>query len=419
MRLEKKVRNLRNRKMGNQQSIEPRHIEIYRKLIQMQSVQTKAQTIHTLLMGPEYVTSAKITGIYPTLLGYISAVQSGRIPGLLPGETPLQQQQQLQPKQQPKPKLDQQLQNYKSVQMNSFQRVAKQSYLEKAKSYFTACLDVLGITDDMELTPETLKKAYNRVVVQVHPDKGGSEEEFQSVTRAYAYLSDISKRLKGGRAAEGLVESPELLTNSREQTATAWKVPEEPSVRLNPKNLNITVFNELFEKNNLPEPDSEGYGDWLKNAEEKSGPKFNGEFNQNVFNRTFENGMRGSELIIKQPEAMTLSPMAVELGRDKPDDFTAPANSHLVYTDLKKAYTTNATFSGEVSGIRVNQRDMKQFEAERKNAPEPLRDEELRNLQAAELQSVQREKARKLRAAQEDTMAEQYFNKMKQYVINN
>jgi len=41
---------------------------------------------------------------------------------------------------------------------------------------------------------ETIKKAYRKMAVSVHPDKGGDEEEFKKIQEAYAILSDDQKR---------------------------------------------------------------------------------------------------------------------------------------------------------------------------------------------------------------------------------
>ena len=41
---------------------------------------------------------------------------------------------------------------------------------------------------------ETIKKAYRKLAVSHHPDKGGSEEEFKKLQEAYAILSDEGKR---------------------------------------------------------------------------------------------------------------------------------------------------------------------------------------------------------------------------------
>lgn len=51
---------------------------------------------------------------------------------------------------------------------------------------------ILGVTETA--TQDEIKKAYRKLAVQHHPDKGGSEEKFKEISVAYDTLSDESKR---------------------------------------------------------------------------------------------------------------------------------------------------------------------------------------------------------------------------------
>lgn len=51
---------------------------------------------------------------------------------------------------------------------------------------------VLGV--DKNADDATIKKAFKRLAMKHHPDKGGNEEEFKKVNEAYATLSDPQKR---------------------------------------------------------------------------------------------------------------------------------------------------------------------------------------------------------------------------------
>ncbi len=406
--------------MGNVNSLQafpPAHIRIYKNLLSIQSPTTRAEMIQTLLQAPEYVQSFRQAGIYADLLQYASRVSRGEAPNPLPGELENPQRQVKQP--------SQNLIVHSAKQLNPYERVMKGKSNEKALTYFQTCLQVLGLEEEVALTEEELKKAYKKAAVKAHPDKrGGSEQHFEAVTRAYAYLTEILSRVNGGRKA-GLktVEEPALLKTERSQEADQWKHVEP--VRLDPKNLNLNAFNQMFEQTRIPEPDEDGYGDWLKQESSTNAPKFSGKFNRDVFNTMFEqesqkNKQAQTQLAVAQPQALLFNPTAgVELGRDKPADFTAPANSDqgLGYTDLRAAYTTESTFSGQVANVRVEARDFGQYQESRKRAPDPLRNDEMAALQQMEKEAEEREARRKLRAAQEIVASDQYRERMKRLVL--
>ena len=73
--------------MGNQASaIDPVHTRIYYNMIQIQDPLKRIQMIQTCFSSMEYVNSAKRSSVYSYLLHYISTIQSGGNPPLLPGE---------------------------------------------------------------------------------------------------------------------------------------------------------------------------------------------------------------------------------------------------------------------------------------------------------------------------------------------
>lgn len=410
--------------------------------------------IQTCLAGPEYIQTAKRAGIYSFLLNYISTVQSGATPPTLPGEQSQQQsqqqqqqaqqqQQQYQPQHQPQhqqqpvprallnqmsnpivyPKASSQMTSYTEPKTSPWAQLA-QTPKQKMISYFSSCLEVLGIQEEVALTEEALKKAYKKAAVKAHPDKGGSEEQFEAITRAYAYLSEIIKRLQGGRTTASVVEAPATLTSGRTTEATAWQHMEP--VKLNPKNLDMNAFNQMFEKTHLVDPDHDGYGDWLKDETGESKAKaFTGKFNRDVFNSMFDAEAKrkgaastGNQLIHPEAMAMTLAPtMGLELGREKPDTFTPAPNSKQHFSDLKDAYSRETTISDKVSNVRVETRNLDIYRASRERAPDPLSDQERSQLYEAEAHLKQREQQRQVRAAGQGVLEQQYFDRMKQLVI--
>jgi len=434
--------------MGNGVSMDAfdkAHVRIYTNVLQLKNPHLRVQMIQTCLAGPEYIQTAKRAGVYSYLLNYISTVQSGGVGPPLPGESGsviAQQQSQQQPQVPrtlmnqfqnpvvfPKPELhtskpQTQMQQFQEKPVSSWNQVAKTPQ-QKMVSYFSSCLEVLGIQEEVALTEESLKKAYKRASLKAHPDKGGTEDQFEAITRAFAYLTEILKRIQGGRTgALKEVEAPTALTSGRTEESKAWQHLEP--VKLNPKNLDMNAFNQMFEKTHMTDPDHDGYGDWLKNEmTDKASPKFSGKFNRDVFNSMFDDeakrqnaGRAQNQIIHPAAMALTLAPsMGLELGRERPDSFTPAPNSKERFSDLKDAYSRESTISDKVANVRMETRNIDSYRASREKAPDPLSHQEQEALARAEKEIAMREQGRQRRAAGQGVLEQQYFDRMKQLVL--
>lgn len=401
--------------------IDPVHIRIYSNILQIQNIQTRVQMIQTCLSSQEYIISAKKTGIYSHLLAYVAAINNKKPPPLLP---------------------------FSVTETNTNIVVSNRSSV----SFFSKCLEILNIREEVELDEETLKNAYKKVALRVHPDKGGSEEQFQLVTKAYQYLLEIIKRVRGNRKER---DTPSSLTDikvNRNEEIDQYKY-EEPT-RIDPNNININVFNKFFDENKISEPDQDGYGDWLKSCEqqqrdlqkpknpdtrifdEKSGSKLSNQFDQKfsreVFNRMFESEEQKTKheqkspqnSLILHPDSMALVPdNGTELGRERPNTYTAPFGSKSKFTDLKDAYTDDSTITHKVHnllGSRQHQSHPANFEkykASREGVPNPLTGSELEQLTMSEKELKEREKKRQRRYAEEGIFNQDYFDRMKRQLI--
>jgi len=440
--------------MGNNQSaVDPVHVRMYSNMIKIQDPMKRIQVIQTCMASIEYVNSAKRCGIYSYLLHYISTVQAGGQAPVLPGEQSQYEQpitntpsipRSLQPNftggigathpsminapnasmyQQPAARGSQQIVTHTSNEPSW--KVITDTPKQKAISYFASCLEVLNIQEEVALTEESLKSAYKKMALRSHPDKGGSEEYFEAVTRAYAYLVEILKFMKGGkRATSGPVNSSNV-QQSREAEAKKWDYGGEP-VRLNAKNLDMNAFNKMFEQTHMPDPDSDGYGDWLKSADSQggSGQKFKGEFNRDVFNRMFEDdarkGAKQSTALMVHPGqmALTLNPTSgVDLVGERPDSYTAAPNSRFQFTDLRGAYTSESTISDKVSNVAVHERNFEQYRASREKAPDPFNQTELHGIREFEQRQHAADEMRERRRAEMNVRNQQYHDRMKQMVI--
>ena len=405
--------------MGHIESIPEPHVRMYRNLLNIQAVATRTQMIQTILSSPEHQESARAMGIYGNLLHYVQVIQAGGAPPALPGE-----------RRSGGASGGAQVQTLAvSSGAAVAQRQASEKGNERAMNYFSACLRILELEEEVALTEGALKAAYKKAVIRAHPDKGGTEKEFEAVTRAYAYLGEILRRIHGGRAKEGVVDAPAALQSGRSTDADAWKMVEP--IRLNPNKLDMNTFNTMYEQTRIPDPEESGYGDWLKGDEgqAQSGQKFSGKFNREVFHKAFEDENRGrgtrgrgaqGAIVAQEQSLASRLGYATELGRTARDDYTVAANDPgLKYTDLKKAYTEYNTFSQDTAGIQVENRSLDAYSKERDKAPAPLADYEMAALQAAEKAAATAEERRKLRQAEEAVAEGNYFERMKRLVIRN
>lgn len=416
---------------------------MYHNLLAIQSPTTRVQMMQTMLSSPEHLDSLRRGGVYGHILHYIQEVTNGReappIPYLTSGSSSVAKQQPQHPQHQQNtrqplvlPNQQQQLTihnsrtSYSSNQQQQQQIQANQKGNERAINYFSACLRILQLEEEVALTDDVLKTAYKKSVIRAHPDKGGSEKEFEAVTRAYAYLGDILKRIRGGRTMESKVEAPTVLSGQRTTDADAWKMVEP--IQLNPSKLNLDAFNTMFEKTRIPDPEESGYGDWLSGSSDgPKAPTFSGKFNREVFHRAFEadasqqkKQQNNTAIVAKELSLASRMGYATELGRTARDDYTVAANeAGLPYTDLKKAYTEYNTFSHQTAGVKVDNRSMEQLTSERKSAPVPLADSEMASLRDAEAAMNRAEEQRKRRVAEESIAENSYFERMKRLVIRN
>ncbi len=444
--------------MGNTASVDPRHQRIWNNLCTIQSDQARIQMLETLFSAPEYVTAAKRAGVYASVLQWTAAIRRGEF-AMWPGHQAFSQSSAMrQPdlrylasQQQPDPRFAAQTQDPRYPAMNPPRKVVKENTElanvpppKRALDTLHESYRVLGIDDTKPLTHETLKTAYRKASVKAHPDRGGSPEAFDTITRAFLYLEEVLNKLIPRTATDGndarftapvtkeaaMKAREGLFPSDRKAGASPSGLPEledKPPVSLNPKNLNMTVFNQLFEENRLPDPQNDGYGDWLKSngqdGRTQSHDALRGKFNADIFNKVFsEQSQQAKQSQANQiakhmnPDAITLTG-GTELGAGRPAQFTAPMGARTKYTDLKYAYGEGSTFSQEVAGVQTETRNFDQIKRERESAPVALRPEELSAIQSIEHQRKLAEQERQRRLAAHDVDAENVYTRMQRRLM--
>jgi len=384
-------------------SYDPRHVRIWGHLCALSSAQSRIQMLETLFSGAEYVNSAKRAGIYSSLLTWIAATRRGEyaawpdpaasytVPAVPDRFIP---QPQLRPQNEVLHQATAAIPRIAAAAPRT-QQLAVIPPPKRALDVLHESYHVLGIDDTKPLTHEGLRLSYKRAAIRAHPDKGGSAEQFDAVTRAFLYLEEVLDKLIPKSAKDTTdarftaAVTPETALRARGVTATAPAPPgtlriedrDAPPIALNPKKLDMTVFNKLFEENRLPDPDKDdGYGDWLKSQDARAGPSadMRGKYNKDIFNKMFEEEARRQTnttaiSAYKPPSDLIMAPgFGTELGADRPQTYTKAVNGHGIgYTDLKHAYTEEATFSQHVAGISTDGRPKTFEEAKREYGSTP------------------------------------------------
>jgi curved DNA-binding protein CbpA len=240
-------------------------------------------------------------------------------------------------------------------------------------------LELFGLLSIDDVTADTLKKAFKKKVLEVHPDKGGDPTEFDGMLAAFVYLSETYQRINGGRVTLQNVISPDQLREMR---------PDELINRVF-EEFDNENFNKKFEE--VHKSEGHGYIDWLGNKEED----FNlteGEFGDATqkpptfifkeledFNKRFEETAKKDKpeptAIILHPEAMAYisdTTIGTSIIDAHEGDYTSDACMNPQYTDAYSAFTTNNTLTDKVTTFKETNKTLEDIINERNQEIKPL-----------------------------------------------
>lgn len=277
--------------------------------------------------------------------------------------------------------------------------------IEKLNPY-----DLLNVKEDF--TWDELVKAYRKVAIKVHPDKGGSEILFNKATQCFRELATEFKKRE--------VEKPHhVLKKEFEEFKDENKKAEFPSF---PQNTTFQEkFNTFFEEHKVDDDDdNRGYQHFMEKSTKERGdikiPKLISKFTEKKFNETFEKVVTpGKDIIIyKEPAPVMASKNLnfTELG-GKTEEFTTET-----YTDYYKAHTTSRLVDPRSVTKRKTYKNVTDYEEDRQLTTEKeLSQAEIKYQKELELYNIQKEDQRIRRLQEKDTAAEKQFEKINQAMI--
>ncbi len=196
-----------------------------------------------------------------------------------------------------------------------------------------------------------LKKLFKKKTLEVHPDKGGSDKDFDEIVEAYLYLHEMVQRVSGGRDELTNIKGPDDIKGLRNNDILHSALEE----------LSHEIFNEEFIKRHETTADIKyGYGEWL--TEEKSietpqmdiGMSETPESFNSMFEKSVKIGKPTPQTIILHPDSMaTLSGncLGTDILGEKPDNYSSYFSTTPQFTDLYSAYTNDNTIFDKLPHI--------------------------------------------------------------------
>ena len=264
----------------------------------------------------------------------------------------------------------------------------------------------------------SLKKSYMKMAVKYHPDKGGDPKKFKIVTLAYKILLKKLEERDNDKLHDDLKNGSKDFI--REQTTNSKR-----NVYMKGDNFDINLFNKTYDENRLKDDFmDEGYGDWLKNAEEETGVKMD-QFNKTKFHNEFmkQKKKKVSSQLQKYKDPEELVSMGnrdsiMILGKEKVSSYSGESNG-LAYRDLREAYSESTLIDTDSVDLSKRKNNIMEYKTQRKNISHQMSESDIR-AQVLKEEMEKREEVERLdRIKNRDTQISNHYEMMHQRLVGN
>jgi curved DNA-binding protein CbpA len=282
---------------------------------------------------------------------------------------------------------------------------------------------ILGLDTNVKHNINEIKKAYRNLALKYHPDKGGSEEIFKILTKAYIAL--IKKNEKDNYIEKSFFD----LKTQAQNDATDTQFQED--------DFDVKHFNNLFDEYKLENVEVDnGYGDWMKNENKETAKPnkiFNQKFNLDIFNKVFDELKTDDETNNKSNEQITVykEPEILPVGAglqysdvdyNKVGDYSREFNVNdntkgLYFTDYKKAHTNTTLINPNAVNKREQYKDVEELTQAREKQNFTMTEEERKQLELKTKLEEEKENQRLLRLKQRDETLANHSSKVNKLLL--
>jgi curved DNA-binding protein CbpA len=224
-------------------------------------------------------------------------------------------------------------------------------------------------------TMQQLKDNYKRIALNVHPDKGGSEQLFLLVTKCYKKLKEEYDRRMGNKDFHELkADYKKSQSQLRRPASSKYGHETDAGTSMGTK-FDLDKFNKIFSEHKLNDAYDKGYQDWMteETVPQQQSVNMGKSFNLNNFNKNFETAQvdTRNKFIVKyrEPEALVTTKKIgyTELGSENVDDFSGDnmSKKSLNFMDYKVAHSTSRIVDPTIANKVKTYRNVEELERAR------------------------------------------------------
>lgn len=275
---------------------------------------------------------------------------------------------------------------------------------------------ILGVSYSASL-PE-IRDKFKKLVLKVHPDRGGNAKTFQIVKQAYAYLYNY-KTNEAKQLANEQRKLEEVKKERNEQKKKLNKgykrIQKLQKIDPNAKNFNNRAFNKLFNEFKTTDADDRGY-----EVDNTSKERLDA---SDIVNKYGE-AKKMQIAVIEEPEPIEASGQHYkELGLKHVNDFSKrQGHQGQTFTDLQQAYMNRDVIETSMGNVREQSHlgnvdsQMSRLQQDRGNVKHQMDPEELMRYNMKQEQERAMEEKRRHRFHRQQEIASRQFQRMQNYI---